>query len=264
MRGTAYLLAGVIRSHLVLSFDASLVSPAQCMKQIYHSFMVFGQQAASSMVLALAIDRFLAVFLYSRYRNFGARYAILLVTTVYSVCLFLDVWLLLDIFLLAGSRTTVSRMCKLEKITSDPFNIAWSGCRLLPGLVTPFLYAYTFLLLKFTSARLGMQEQDKKRQYKLTKNIVVIVLNNFLFMTVPFGYSFGAAVMNANESVLYDHINALSISMSLFGAASNMFIYSLKYPKFRLILLRQFFVLKLTGGGENVMPNNMMMTTNHG
>jgi len=77
------------------------------------------------------------------------------------------------------------------------------------------------------------------------KNIVVIVLNNFLFMTIPFGYSFVSVLSGATTSSLYDTLNAYSIAVSLVGAATNMFIYSLKYPKFKETMLHELHLDKL-------------------
>lgn len=208
--------------------------------QIYHAPMAFGQQFSSSMVMCLAIDRFLAVRIYKRYRNFGAAYALRMISAIFFICIFNGVYVWLDVFVFTSladvQRTT--QICKLEKVISGAFFKEYSFARFAPCVVTPFLYLYTLVYLKFSRGA-NMREQDKKKQYKLTKNILIIVFNDFILMGLPFGYSFYAAVAESSTSSMYDIVNGFSISLSLFSASGNMFLYAWKYPKFRKILIGQ-------------------------
>jgi len=76
VRGYGYFHGGILRTVFVLSKTETVqVAPFSCLKQLYHPFMHFGQQASPTMVLALALDRMFAVLLYKQYRNWSNRYA---------------------------------------------------------------------------------------------------------------------------------------------------------------------------------------------
>jgi len=74
IRGLGYGSCGIVRILMILDGTSGiLVTPSQCLGQLYHPLIVFGQQAASSMVLTLALDRFIAVYASLRYRGFHGR-----------------------------------------------------------------------------------------------------------------------------------------------------------------------------------------------
>jgi len=237
-RGWAYLISGILRLIFVTNHtDTVILTSRQCMLQMYHGPMVFGQQGSSSMVMLLAVDRFLAVFVHKRYRHFGRSYALKIVFGLYLFCFLNAVLMWFDVFWLNTEMQTTTKICKQEKVASLLYFKEYSFLRFAPCTLTPLFYLYTMFYLKFGRAT-SMREQDKKKQYKLTKNILIIILNDFLFMAIPFGYSFYSAITESSTSSAYDTVNGFSISLSLFGAAGNMILYSMKYPKFRVKLLQ--------------------------
>lgn len=235
-RGLAYGISGLIRVIFILAGLLGLMTTrGECLEQVYHLFMVFSQPASACMILILGIDRLLAVMFPSSYRNFGTRYTFMLIAMVYIPSLLEVVWLVLDV-LVGGMSEQISNVCKIDQVGDFYFNVIWNAARFFPGVFTPFVYLAVFLVLRYRSA--GVQNNEQKRQMALIKKVMIIVVSNFVFATLPFSYSFYAIVSKSSGSSLYNHINAFCISLSMLGASLNMLVYSMMYQKFRAALMK--------------------------
>jgi len=104
------------------------------------------------------------------------RYALMLITVVYMACLVTSIWFIIDILIRGGSGALSTKICKLEKVASSTFTIYNNAVRFFPGLLTPFIYLTTFLLLTIGKS-IKLQEKDKKRQVTLFIHFLQLTLN---------------------------------------------------------------------------------------
>jgi len=116
--------------------------------------------------------------------------------------------------------------------------------RFAPGLVSAVFYSLTLLEIKAraklnynTQSVQGGNNRDFKKQAKMTRSVMLIMVNTALFSTLPFGYTFFNYVSGYSTSPLYDVTLApFMYSVALLGAAGNLFLYAFKYPKFKACL----------------------------
>uniref|UniRef100_A0A915KFW8 G-protein coupled receptors family 1 profile domain-containing protein n=1 Tax=Romanomermis culicivorax TaxID=13658 RepID=A0A915KFW8_ROMCU len=203
--------------------------------------MIFGQKASPLVVLFLSIDRLLAVVLFQQYKHFGLLYAVALVAIAYFISAIITVlaWIAAVCWMPTGLM--VAQTCKTESVTPNWFFCLETGMRFFPGFICCFVYIYALSIVKSRSATItkGMPENDRRKQSQLTKNVAIIMIIEFLFTTLPFGYSFISFAGHYTQSEFFNTISPFSWSLSLFGAAGNFFLYALKYPKFRRALEKQ-------------------------
>lgn len=209
------------------------VSPSDCMMQVYQTFMLFGQQCSPMMVFILALDRFLAVAFFAKYCTFGTKYALALISISYGTCFIVTSFAWVSALTMMPA-ITVARTCMTETVTPLPYFTFHVGTRCLPGLLSIILYIITVVMLKTkNSTNSVMRDVERKRQTRLTINVALISLSTILFMTFPFGYTFLSYVTGRHTSTAFQTISPFLWSLSLFGAAANLFIYSWKYGQFR-------------------------------
>lgn len=215
------------------------MSPYDCMMQIYQTFMLFGQQCSPLMVFNLALDRFLAVVLFDKYRLFGVRYALLMILISYCICLIVTSFAWVTA-LITPPANSIPIICRTETVVPLAYFVFHVGTRCFPGIVSIFLYLATLFSLQSKSVgKVTISGIEKKRQVQLNKTVAMISVNTIFFMTLPFGYTFLSYVTGSHSSAEFDTISPFVWSLSLFGAAANLFIYSWKYKKFRMVLLKR-------------------------
>uniref|UniRef100_A0A915KED7 G-protein coupled receptors family 1 profile domain-containing protein n=1 Tax=Romanomermis culicivorax TaxID=13658 RepID=A0A915KED7_ROMCU len=74
----------------------------------------------------------------------------------------------------------------------------------------------------------------------MTKSVSIIMLNTFLFSSVPFGWAFLSLTTNGSTTSTFDAASPFFYTLSLLSAATNILVYCAKYEKFRNVMLRQF------------------------
>lgn len=267
--GMGFLTAGIRRIYQYVTDWSFTKTPGVsewfCATVVHTFFLFVGEVAAPKLLLAISIDRLLAVTKVSAYRHLGKSYQISLICTPFILT-----------FLLygAGMYTTYIQpisasnpaICVVDHAFTEYFNMIKYGVEAICSILGQCIYATVMIILYLkTRSAVGNKQNHLKRQAKITKILGIICLVDLVLFVVPILINIYLTIWVSTPMVTGNIIPYVRVLLGAHSIA-NMIVYVGKHGELRnhvwhFITCRKVKQTPITPGVTSVISRPMRMAT---